>query len=69
MDMSFAGQALSAEYVAKNHATLDERPSTSCLPTSTREIARLKLEALGILIDEHDRRAGAATSSSWQQGT
>ena len=34
MDMSFANQALSAEYVALHHAEL-ERGSTSCRPTST----------------------------------
>ncbi|MEI6532221.1 MAG: adenosylhomocysteinase [Candidatus Roizmanbacteria bacterium] len=67
MDMSFAGQALSAEYMWKNHKTLEKKVHT--LPTKLdEEIARLKLEAEGVKID-------ALTAvqkkylSSWEEGT
>ena len=67
MDMSFAGQALSAEYVAKNHETLEN--GVHVVPAEIdSEIARLKLEALGIrldkMTDEQERYV-----RSWQQGT
>jgi adenosylhomocysteinase len=67
MDMSFANQALAAEYMVKNAATL----SRDVYPVPVdidREIARLKLEAMGIAIDvltpEQERYL-----SSWQEGT
>jgi adenosylhomocysteinase len=67
MDMSFAAQALSAEHVAKEHASLS--PGVYVVPDDLdREVARLKLEALGISIDtmtEEQQRYVA----SWQQGT
>jgi adenosylhomocysteinase len=67
MDMSFAGQALSAEHVAGHHGELS--PQVYTVPAEIdREIARLKLEALGIRIDamtpEQQRY-----STSWQEGT
>jgi adenosylhomocysteinase len=50
MDMSFANQALSAEYLAKHHKELDK--SVFPVPSAIdKEIARLKLEAMGIRID------------------
>ena len=50
MDMSFANQALAAEYVAKHHAELE--PKVYVVPDEIdREVARLKLESLGIAID------------------
>ena len=46
MDMSFANQALAAEYMVKNHASLEKR--CHAVPEAIdREIARLKLEAMG----------------------
>jgi len=50
MDMSFANQALSAEHMVKNHATMD--PGVYVVPLELdREVGRLKLEALGVSID------------------
>ena len=50
MDMSFANQALSVEYLVKNKGNLD--PGVHLLPKEVdQEIASLKLSALGIAID------------------
>ena len=57
MDMSFANQALSAEYVAQHHAELEAE--VYVVPEAIdAEVARLKLAALGIVLDADDRRAG-----------
>src|SRR5690242_7112808 len=51
MDMSFANQALSCEYLVKNHGKLS--PGLHLLPEEVdMEIASLKLEAMGIKIDQ-----------------
>ncbi len=67
MDMSFANQALSAEYIAKEHATLKKQVYPVPLEID-QEIARLKLESMGIEIDtlteEQERYL-----SSWEIGT
>ena len=56
MDMSFANQALSAEYVAGHHAELE--PQVYVVPEAIdAEVARLKLAALGITLDADDARA------------
>ena len=67
MDMSFADQALSAEWVAKNAKSLERRVYD--VPDEIdREVARLKLSTLGIEIDaltpEQERYL-----SSWREGT
>ncbi len=67
MDMSFANQALGAEYMAKNADKLEKKVYQ--IPEEVdREIARLKLEALGIKIDtltpEQDHYL-----NQWQEGT
>ncbi len=50
MDMSFANQALCCEYIAKNHKKLDKKVYT--VPDFIdRNIAKLKLESLGVKID------------------
>ena len=50
MDMSFANQALSAEYLAANHESMD--PNVYVVPTDIdQEVGRLKLESMGIHID------------------
>jgi len=50
MDMSFANQALSAEHVVKNHATME--PGVYVVPLELdAEVGRLKLQALGVHID------------------
>jgi len=67
MDMSFANQALAAEYVAQHHAELE--PRVYDVPEEIdREVARLKLESLGISIDTMTPEQ-LAYSNSWQQGT
>jgi adenosylhomocysteinase len=67
MDMSFANQALSAEHMAKHASELEKK--VYVVPEEIdREIARLKLETMGIAIDtltaEQERYL-----SSWDQGT
>ena len=50
MDMSFANQALACEYLVKNKGKLE--PGLHSIPTEVdKEIARLKLQAMGINID------------------
>ncbi|TVP57712.1 MAG: adenosylhomocysteinase [Nodularia sp. (in: Bacteria)] len=50
MDMSFANQALAVEYLVKNKGKLE--PGLHSIPVEVdQEIARLKLEAMGIHID------------------
>jgi adenosylhomocysteinase len=67
MDMSFANQALSAEYVALHHHELE--PKVYVVPEAIdSEVARLKLIALGINIDEMTPEQKAYVSS-WQHGT
>ncbi|MDA0351591.1 MAG: adenosylhomocysteinase [Chloroflexi bacterium] len=67
MDMSFANQALSLEYVALNHANLP--PDVYDVPRDIDDgVAKLKLDAMGIQIDtlteEQERYL-----NSWDLGT
>ncbi|HMA45246.1 MAG TPA: adenosylhomocysteinase [Gemmatimonadales bacterium] len=67
MDMSFANQALAAEYVARHAADLSK--DVHRIPAAIdAEIARLKLAAMGVAIDtltpEQQRYL-----ASWDQGT
>ncbi len=67
MDMSFANQALSAEHVARNHDTLANQ--VYVVPEDIdREVARLKLVALGVDIDTMTPEQ-VAYVASWQSGT
>ncbi|MBI1740498.1 MAG: adenosylhomocysteinase, partial [Candidatus Koribacter versatilis] len=50
MDMSFADQALSVEYMVKNHASLEKKVYTVPADLDKR-VAKLKLESMGIKID------------------
>jgi adenosylhomocysteinase len=67
MDMSFANQALSAEYMVKNHATLEKTvyPVPEALD---KQVAKMKLESMKVSIDrltieqEH-------YLASWSEGT
>ncbi len=67
MDMSFANQALSAEYMVKNHASLEKR--VYAVPEELdKQVAKMKLEAMGVRIDrltpeQEDYLAG------WSEGT
>ena len=67
MDMSFANQALSAEFMAKNADKLEKKVYS--VPTDIdAEIARLKLEAMGVKIDVlSDEQLHYL--SSWEEGT
>jgi adenosylhomocysteinase len=50
MDMSFANQALACEYLVKNKGNLE--PGIHSIPVEVdKEIARLKLQAMGVEID------------------
>lgn len=51
MDMSFANQALSAEWVAKNHGQLENKVFRVPLDID-REISRIKLQSMGTRIDK-----------------
>jgi adenosylhomocysteinase len=67
MDMSFANQALAVEWMVKNHADLDKRVYPVPVEID-REVARLKLRAMGVEIDELTAEQDAYLHS-WQQGT
>jgi adenosylhomocysteinase len=67
MDMSFANQALSAEYLAREGKGLARKVHPVPLPID-REIARLKLESMGITIDALTAEQSAYLSS-WSEGT
>ncbi len=54
MDMSFANQALSVEYLKNYYMQLDRNVS-AVPPAIDKEIARLKLESMGIQIDSLSR--------------
>ncbi|MDQ3889045.1 MAG: adenosylhomocysteinase, partial [Actinomycetota bacterium] len=67
MDMSFANQALSAEYMVRHADELE--PRVYGVPGEIdREIARLKLETMGIEID-HLSEEQARYLASWDEGT
>jgi len=67
MDMSFANQALSVQYLVENHARLEKRvyPVPEELD---RRVARMKLECMGVKIDrltpEQERYL-----ATWSEGT
>jgi len=67
MDMSFANQALSAEYMVANAASL-ERSVYPVPEEIDKEIARLKLATMGIAIDELSEEQ-AKYLASWDEGT
>jgi adenosylhomocysteinase len=67
MDMSFANQALSAEYMVKNHASL-EKKVYSVPEELDKQVAKMKLESMGVSIDrltleQEEYLAG------WSEGT
>ncbi|HAJ06257.1 MAG TPA: adenosylhomocysteinase, partial [Chloroflexi bacterium] len=67
MDMSFANQALSAEYMLKNNNDLDNQVYS--VPEDVdREIARIKLDAIGIDIDVLTEEQEKYLNS-WEEGT
>ncbi len=67
MDMSFANQALSAEYMVKNAKKLGNKVYP--VPEEIdREIARLKLAAMGVRIDKLTAEQEKYLAS-WEEGT
>ena len=67
MDMSFANQALSVEYLVKNADKLENK--VYGVPDEIdREIARLKLNAMGVKIDKLTP-AQEKYLNSWEEGT
>jgi len=67
MDMSFANQALSAEYIVKNYKMLEKKvyPVPAAID---KEIARLKLAGMGIQIDRLTKEQEKYLAS-WEMGT
>ncbi|MCJ7585060.1 MAG: adenosylhomocysteinase, partial [Anaerolineales bacterium] len=67
MDMSFANQALAAEYMVKNADKLEKRVYS--VPAEIdAEIARIKLEAMGVKIDTLTEEQ-VKYLNSWEEGT
>ncbi|MGH9439949.1 MAG: adenosylhomocysteinase, partial [Terriglobia bacterium] len=67
MDMSFANQALSAEYLVKSGKSLEKK--VHAVPTDIdQEIAKLKLSSMGVLIDVLTPEQ-VAYLASWSEGT
>jgi adenosylhomocysteinase len=67
MDMSFADQALSCEYMVKNHASLEKKVYPVPVELDKR-VAKLKLESLGIKIDRLTSEQEEYLAS-WSEGT
>ncbi len=67
MDMSFAIQALSAEYIAKNHEKMEKRVYQ--VPYEIDEkVGRIKLDSLGIEIDSLTEEQ-IRYMNDWREGT
>ena len=67
MDMSFANQAMACEYLVKNKGKLE--PGLHSIPVEVdKEIARLKLQAMGITIDSLTAEQ-TEYINSWTSGT
>jgi len=67
MDMSFANQALGAEYLVKNYKKL-EKKVYPVPPVIDKEIARLKLAGMGVAIDKLTKEQQKYLAS-WEMGT
>jgi adenosylhomocysteinase len=67
MDMSFANQALSAEYMLKHASEL--KPEVYVVPEAIdRQIAKLKLESMGVQMDKLTPEQELYLAS-WSEGT
>ena len=67
MDMSFANQALSVEYLIAHAKTMEKQ--VYVVPEKIdQEIARLKLETMGVRIDQLSAEQEHYLAS-WQEGT
>jgi adenosylhomocysteinase len=67
MDMSFANQALAAEYLLKNHDKL-KKQVYSVPEEIDKDIARIKLEAMGVKLDVLTVEQ-TKYLNSWEEGT
>jgi len=67
MDMSFANQALSVEYVVKNHSSLEKKVYPVPVDLDKR-VAKLKLESMGVKIDKLTPEQEEYLAS-WSEGT
>src|SRR5204863_5707251 len=67
MDMSFANQALSAEYLVKNHKNLEKKVYPVPVDLD-RKVAKLKLESMGVKIDRLTTEQEEYLAS-WSEGT
>ena len=67
MDMSFANQALGAEYIVKNYKKLKKKVYP-VPPAIDKEIARLKLAGMGMVIDKLTKEQEKYLAS-WEMGT
>ena len=67
MDMSFANQALSAEYMAKNHSKLENKVY-SVPEELDKQVAKMKLESMGFSIDKLTPEQEEYLSG-WSEGT
>jgi len=67
MDMSFANQALSVEYVVKNHSSLEKKVYPVPMDIDKR-VAKLKLESMGVKIDKLTPEQEEYLAS-WSEGT
>ena len=65
MDMSFAVQALSAKYIVENDLSLSVEKAPDSIDD---DVARLKLKAMGIEIDDLSERQKDYLSD-WREGT
>jgi adenosylhomocysteinase len=67
MDMSFANQALSAEYMVKNHSKLEKK--VYAVPEDLdKQVAKMKLESMGVKVDRLTPEQEAYLAS-WSEGT
>jgi adenosylhomocysteinase len=67
MDMSFANQALSVEYVVKNHGSLEKKVYPVPVDLD-KKVAKLKLETMGVKIDKLTPEQEEYLAS-WSEGT
>ena len=68
MDMSFANQALSAEYLVKHAAGAAASRSIAVPEDIDKQIAKLKLESMGVQIDKLTPEQEHYLAS-WSEGT
>ncbi len=68
MDMSFANQALSAEYLVQACHRAEAAGLSPCPKPIDRQIAKLKLESMGVQVDKLTPEQEHYLAS-WSEGT